>query len=86
MTLCGTGWQLKAILVLSCWVLNKIVCRLGLDKDWYPGYHPTWTRMAQGEIRYDSAHGPKDFKRPWHVPQCVNSYTYKNICKIGKYR
>jgi hypothetical protein len=54
------------------------------DKDWYPGYHPTLTRKAQGGVRIDSAHHPKDSRGTWRALQDVDNYIYKNICKIGK--
>jgi hypothetical protein len=54
------------------------------DEDWYPGYHPAWTRKAQGGARYDSTHHPEDSRGPWRAPQGVDSYIYKNICKTCK--
>jgi hypothetical protein len=54
------------------------------DEDWYLGYHPAWTRKAQGGVRYDSAHYPEDSRGSWCVPQGVDNYIYKNICKIYK--
>jgi hypothetical protein len=55
-----------------------------LDEDWYPEYHHTWTWMAQGDVRYDSAHHLEDSGRSWRAPYGVDNYIYKNICKIGK--
>jgi hypothetical protein len=49
------------------------------NNDWYLRYHPAKTQMAQGEVRYDSAHHPEDSRRPWHTPQGIDSYIYKNI-------
>jgi hypothetical protein len=57
-----------------------------VDEDWYPGYHPTWTQKAQGGVRYEWAHHPKDFRGPWRASQGIDNYIYQNICKIGKKR
>jgi hypothetical protein len=61
--------------------LLVIICNVD---NWYPVYHPAWTRMAQGGVRYDSAHHPEDSRGPWRAPQDVDSYIYRNIYKIGK--
>jgi hypothetical protein len=31
-----------------------------IDENWYPGYQPTLTQNAQGEVRYDSAYYLED--------------------------
>jgi hypothetical protein len=61
-----------------------IVTVIKIDEDWYPGYHPAWTRKAQVGVRYDLAHHPKDFRGPCCAPQGLDNYIYKNICKIDK--
>jgi hypothetical protein len=50
------------------------------NEDWYLGYHPAWTRIAQGGVQFDSALHPEDFRGPRHAPQGVDNYIYK----IGK--
>jgi hypothetical protein len=54
------------------------------DEDWYPGYHPAWTRKVQGGVCYDSTRHLEDFKGTWRASQGVDNYICKNICKIGK--
>jgi hypothetical protein len=48
------------------------------DEDWYLGYYPAWTRMAQGGVQYNSVHHPEDSEGPWYAPQGLDSYICKN--------
>jgi hypothetical protein len=75
-------YNLYALYFIS-FVLLQCVMNLVVDEDWYLGYHPAWTRKAKGGVRYDSAHHLEDFRGPWHAPQGIYNYIYKNICKIG---
>jgi hypothetical protein len=45
---------------------------------------PNIYSLAQGGVRYVSAHHPEDFRGPWCSPEGVDNYVYKSICKIGK--
>jgi hypothetical protein len=53
-------------------------------EDWYTVCHTTWTQKVQGGVRYNSVHHLEDSRGPWHAPQGVDNYIYKNICKIGR--